>query len=543
MINAELSYNPYLMETNIRFNGQPPRINSLVEKYQNMSLQSWISRIPKIFYDEMNGYYFELDFTGTELDYEALCNTFRRAGITNEIVPIVHRKCLEDRITKQNKMEDLLDWLENNPNRRFDYDAFRAENSELFDGGYSYVYLHGRGLDETSLKEMNVSVEHVEKAEELNDTDLEFTPILIHIMDKTLPVLAAELAYFKARKDVTEEQLFFSIGGTLDKMTIERVIRDLGVANPKVVERPEDLAVRRYIEVYPITDYIRKALNILRVTANDIEENLERDIRESVVKNREVHEEIKSINDGLDRLENARAFYNGYPDSVPNGYLSEMEEELLKKINDWRGRKTKINKFEEAVPAAGEFERDVKSLVMTYGKKTRRDLEDKIKGLGKDFEAEYTNTQYDDFKPETEYAEIPEIGGIESFAQKLLEMKEEKLVEAKEDLIGLFFKARQSEEKEMVLETTYYYKKWRDYVADLVKKDVEAYEEQLKLIYKEYLGSLRNEYLQHIDEAIEQEERKRSDVESQLSEDEKLLRNDNLWLAKFNEQRVAIERG
>lgn len=25
MINAELSYNPYLMETNIRFNGQPAK--------------------------------------------------------------------------------------------------------------------------------------------------------------------------------------------------------------------------------------------------------------------------------------------------------------------------------------------------------------------------------------------------------------------------------------------------------------------------------------------------------------------------------------
>ena len=543
MINAELSYNPYLMETDIRFNGQPPRINSLVEKYQNMSLQSWISRIPKIFYDEMNGYYFELDFTGTELDYEALCNTFKRAGITNEIVPIVHRKCLEDRITKQNEMEALLGWLGANPNNRFDYDGFRAENSELFDGGYSYVYLHGRGLDETILKEMNVYVEHVEKAEELNDTDLEFTPILIHITEKTLPMLASELVYFRARKDVTEEQLFFSIGGTLDKMTIERVIRDLGIVNPKVVETPADLAVRRYIEVYPITDYIRKALNILRVTANDIGENLERDIKESIVKNREVHDEIGKINDVLDRLGKARAFYNGYPDSVPSGYMTEMEEELLKKINDWRGRKTKINKFEEAVPAAGEFERDVKKLVMTYGNKVRRDMEDKINGLGKDFEAEYENAQYDDFKPVTTYAELPEIDGVESFAQKLLEMKEEKYVEAKEDLIGLFFKSRQSEEREMVLETTYYYKKWRDYVADLVKKDVEAYEEQLKLIYKEYLGSLRNEYLQHIDEAIEQEERKRSGVESQLSEDEKVLRNDNLWLAKFIEQRVAIERG
>ena len=102
---------------------------------------------------------------------------------------------------------------------------------------------------------------------------------------------------------------------------------------------------------------------------------------------------------------------------------------------------------------------------------------------------------------------------------------------------------RQNEEREMVLETTYYYKKWRDYVAALVKKVVDLYEEQLKLIYKEYLNSLRNEYIQHIKAAIEQEELKKNEVESQLSEDEKILQNDNMWLAKLNEQRVAIERG
>ena len=498
MINAELSYNPYLMETKIHFNGQPPRINSLVEKYQNMSLQSWISRIPKIFYDEMNGYYFELDFTGTELDYEVLCNTFKKAGITNEIVPIVHKQCLEDRITKQNEMEKLLGWLEANPNNRFDYDAFRAENSELFDGGYSYIYLHGRGLDDAILKDMNVSVEHVEKVEELNNTDLNCTPILIYITDKTLPMLASELAYFKARKDVTEEQLFFSIGGTLDKMTIERVIRDLGITNPKVVETPADLAVRRYIEVYPITDYIRNSLNVLRLAANDIGEDLERDNEESIIKNREIHEKINSINNTLDVLGKAREFYREYPDSVPGGYMTEMEEELLKKINDWRGKKIKM---------------------------------------------EYKNIQYDDFEPETKLLELPEIGIVESFAQKLLEFKEEKYVAAKEDLIGMFFKARQGDEKEMVLETTYYYKNWRDYVSELVKKVADAYEDKLKLIYKGYLTCLRDEYVQHIEMAIEQETLKRSEVESQLSEDEKLLRDDNLWLAKFNEQRVAIERG
>ena len=223
--------------------------------------------------------------------------------------------------------------------------------------------------------------------------------------------------------------------------------------------------------------------------------------------------------------------------------MTEMEEELLKKISDWRGKKIKINKFEEAVPAAGELERDTKQLVLTYGNRIRTDTDDKISGLRKDFETEYSNIHYDDFEPETKVLDLLEIGTVEAFAQKLLELKEEKYVEAKEDLIGMLFKARQSDEREMVLETTYYYKTWRDYAADLVKKVVNAYEEQLKLIYKKYLNSLKNEYIHHIKAAIEQEELKKNGVESQLSEDEKLLQNDNMWLAKFNEQRVAIERG
>ena len=37
MVKAELSYNPYLRETIVNFNGQAPRINSQIEKYQDIS--------------------------------------------------------------------------------------------------------------------------------------------------------------------------------------------------------------------------------------------------------------------------------------------------------------------------------------------------------------------------------------------------------------------------------------------------------------------------------------------------------------------------
>lgn len=39
MVKAELSYNPYLMETIVNFNGQAPRINSQIEKYQDMVIR------------------------------------------------------------------------------------------------------------------------------------------------------------------------------------------------------------------------------------------------------------------------------------------------------------------------------------------------------------------------------------------------------------------------------------------------------------------------------------------------------------------------
>ena len=70
MISVELQNNPYLLETHVRFNGQRPKINCQIEKYENQLLSDWVSNVPQIFYDEMNGYDFDLIFSGTEYDFQ-----------------------------------------------------------------------------------------------------------------------------------------------------------------------------------------------------------------------------------------------------------------------------------------------------------------------------------------------------------------------------------------------------------------------------------------------------------------------------------------
>ena len=76
MIKTELDYNPYLLETKIKFNNNKPRINSLVEKHIGSSLQSWVKDVPTIFRDEMNGYDFEFYFSGTDLEFNELKTIF-----------------------------------------------------------------------------------------------------------------------------------------------------------------------------------------------------------------------------------------------------------------------------------------------------------------------------------------------------------------------------------------------------------------------------------------------------------------------------------
>lgn len=82
MVNAELQHNPYLLETEVKFNGQEPKINSQIEKFENKLLADWVRDVPRMFYDEMNGYDFDLFFSGTEYDFQKLQQTFISLGVT-----------------------------------------------------------------------------------------------------------------------------------------------------------------------------------------------------------------------------------------------------------------------------------------------------------------------------------------------------------------------------------------------------------------------------------------------------------------------------
>ena len=164
MISAELSHNPYLLLTSVKFNGQAPRINSQIEKHEHQPLKDWVHLVPSIFYDEMNGYDFDFLFTGTSPDFEEVKLAFKLAGVAESDVRLIHKNEIEDADTKSQEVDELVNWLRENPNRKFNFSSFWNENLELFEGAYTYIVLGGPAPEKS---DSHIEFETISNAKEL----------------------------------------------------------------------------------------------------------------------------------------------------------------------------------------------------------------------------------------------------------------------------------------------------------------------------------------------------------------------------------------
>ena len=541
MVKSELIYNPYLMEISVKFNGQSPRINSLIEKYQGMPLEDWISIIPQIFYDEMNGYFFELDFSGTELDCDEIKTAFRKSKVSEDEVTIFLKNELEPREVKAENINSLLLWLDRNHNRKFDYAAFRQKYHELFDENYTYITLY----NSSEYSEIEgISIENVDSVDELECTDLTHTPLLFYISRETLPLLASDVKYIVARNDVVQKQLFFYIANDLKRGKVRRTIIDLGIKEPNIVTDMFDEPVKKYLLLYPISDYIYDAIKAFRNETEILSEILAKENAQSELDGKEVHFQLDSIENSLSKLKNADDIIVQRDNLAFPSEFTNIKNIFIKAISEWRNKKTKITKAEEAFAVAVDFNADLHRLYGEFCSQIDAAAMEYANTIKNMYIEWYNSSEADDMYTESisflTNNEYPIVGDQ---TYELLKMKEEKFVMPKSNFIGQLFKSSDSNvSKEPVLETTFYYQAWRDYMNNIASPAIEdvinARFEQLKKYYDE----LADIYHSHLAELITEKTAEKNSVASQLSEEEKLLQNDNDWLSVFVDQIKAIER-
>ena len=541
MINAELSHNPYLLKTSVKFNGQSPRINSQIEKYEKKPLKSWVNMIPNIFYNEMNGYDFDLYFTGTISDFEEVINSFRNAGITEDEVRIFHKIQLEDSETKSMEIDKLLEWLRENDNRNFDVNAFWNENSEFFESTYPYIVV--RGIVPEGLNK-DYGIEKVEGADELENTVLVSTPILFYIDENSKKQFRHDLQTIMARDDVRQEQLFFMISSELDVQQVKRVISDLGVKSPQVVCSYDDEQIITYFRNYPITEYVRESIGIFETEIDKIQNILDVENKESEIKNKEIHTQIEALDDSITTLKLADSMFTQNESYDFSNIFETARQTLIDKIHKYKNRKTKIVGDNESEVAASEFKNFIDLVLKEYIEEVDSICKSYKKNIEYDFATYYAEPKIStEFKPNGTTYNKPEAISFSGNKDTFTELKEVKYEEPKGIDFFSLFRGVSDEEPEPVRVATCYYEQWRNKALEMILPLLDEYETKTAQNLSDYANDLSEEYHIQLNNLIDSKTAEKDAVTSELSDDERKLQEDNDWLSVFNEQLEVIERG
>lgn len=540
MVNAELQHNPYLLETEVKFNGQEPKINSQIEKFENKLLADWVRDVPRMFYDEMNGYDFDLFFSGTEYDFQKLQQTFISLGVTPDQVRLIMRNELEDAEIKSNEIRDLIEWLRKNRNRQFDFDDFCDANRSLLEETFSCIVI--RGKDEVP-EDLTFTLENVKSVDEIAGTNLTYVPVVFVIEAETIQLFRNDLLALLGRKDVEQNQLFFCISPAMDKEYVVRFISDLGIEEPQIISQIDDGNVATYIKNYPMVAYVGEVIRVFEDEVNTLDDHLKAKNEQSAIENAEVYEQISELEHVIEKVKVSDMRFVDLDNYSGGNRFNDLKTELEEMIKKWKSRKTKVVGDVEIDRNSTEYEQELARYLGEFYRKAIEHFGFEKERIEREFSEIYLRQPLDsEYKPEGLEVTIPdnvEVNGIKSV---LLELQEERY-EEKTDFLD-FFKAKSSTEpKELVRVVTCYLEKWREKAIELVIPVVEQYISESQENLKGYYDELARKYHAKLSELHELKVNEKNGIASQLSEDERMLQADNDWLVVIKDQLARIERG
>ena len=517
MVSAELSHNPYLLETKALFNGHKPQPNSAIHKYEHTPLVDWVEVVPQIFHDEMNGYDFDFMFSGTDEDFMAVKDAFEMAGVPESSVRMIRKGVLDGPPEKLDGIFNLIRWLGESRNPHLELDTLFRENNALVDTSFTLIELYGEPSTKAG---PNVSVEHYDRPQSFDRANLANTPILVNVDPQSVRLLSQDLRHLLSRDDVTGRQLFFVIHKTLSVPRVTRVLIDLGVRKPQVVRSIEDGEINRYIRGHQMSEYIQNVIRIMDAEIGRIEREVKEDRtsqhRSGVIKD----EKIATLDDEISRLKFIYLLLSQLPTIEQPREFSQYRQQLEEAILCWWGHKQRLEGESQGTILASDLNRTVQQLIETLHSSLVDSTIEAQKRINFELSETYAQAGIDEsFRlcaSPISFAETPRMPDL---TDKLLELNEKGNT------------------------TIYHLDAWRTIAYKMVEPTLDVMETAYALTLLEYQQWAINAYQVHITELVDSRKNAIEQMLNSLSADERAIRSQDEWLITLKEKVQEIGRG
>lgn len=544
MVKVELKYNPYVLETKVYFNGQLPKINSQIEKFENKRLFVWSDKLLDILYSEMNGYDFDLDFSGTKADYEKIKYLIEKNHLNSEIrLNFVNR--LEEAAKKCRRFNEMITWLKRSAIEEFHFPEFWEINQEhMIENNLLYVLVDKKVAD-FSIEDLDVNVESIDSISQLPE-NIGFYPVLLVLDADKEAEFRQNLLALLQRKDLIADQIFILISENVNLAYYIRLINDLGLKQPQFIHSIDSPLIYDYFENYVRIDFLFKALKILETQKDMTSSKLDQKFETMKQNNREIFEKISKLDKEIADIQLAIEQFENWHLVMYKNEFEKLYVQLNETITHWKSRTKQIRNDSEAEKMMKELQGLTEKSLFEFKNAANRLFDDKLSELTNIFSRLYKDSNIQDsFYVHSRNELIISKYEVKNFSEKLRVLRQERLV-PKEDIFGLInriVKNEQNKIQELVPDITYDLDKFREIacnetlpIAQNLLTDIENRLQSIQLY-------IVDEYKTHLSTILNEKLLEKANEANQLSVAEKHLQDKKDWLIEFSGQLSEIERG
>ena len=544
MVKVELKYNPYVLETKVYFNGQLPKINSQIEKFENKRLFVWSDKLLDILYSEMNGYDFDLDFSGTKADYEKIKYLIEKNHLNSEIrLNFVNR--LEEAAKKCRRFKEMITWLKRSAIEEFHFLEFWEINQEyMIENNLLYVLVDKKVAD-FSIEDLDVNVESIDSISQLPE-NIGFYPVLLVLDADKEAEFRQNLLALLQRKDLITDQIFILISENVNLAYYIRLINDLGLKQPQFIHSIDSPLIYDYFENYVRIDFLFKALKILETQKDMTSSKLDQKFETMKQNNREIFEKISKLDKEIADIQSAIEQFENWHLVMYKNEFEKLYVQLNETITHWKSRTKQIRNDSEAEKMMKELQDLTEKSLFEFKNAANRLFDDKLSELMNIFSRLYKDSNIQDsFYVHSRNELIISKYEVKNFSEKLRVLRQERLV-PKEDIFGLInriVKNEQNKIQELVPDITYDLDKFRE----IACKETLPIAQNLLIDIENRLQSIQlyivDEYKTHLSTILNEKLLEKANEANQLSAAEKHLQDKKDWLIEFSGQLSEIERG
>lgn len=544
MVKVELNYNPYVLETKVYFNGQLPKINSQIEKFENKRLFVWSDKLLDILYSEMNGYDFDLDFSGTKADYEKIKYLIEKNHLNSEVrLNFVNR--LQEAAKKCSRFKEMIAWLKRSAIEEFHFPEFWEINQEyMIENNLLYVLVNKKVAD-FSIEDLDVNVESVDSISQLPE-HIGFYPILLVLDADNEAEFRQNLLALLQRKDLIADQIFILISENVNLAYYIRLINDLGLKQPQFIHSIDSPLIYDYFENYVRIDFLFKALKILETQKNMTSSNLDQKFETMKQNNREIFEKISKLDKEISDIQSAIEQFENWHLVMYKNEFEKLYVQLNETITHWKSRTKQIRNDSEAEKMMKELQGLTEKSLFEFKNAANRLFDAKLSELMNIFSRLYKDSNIQDsFYVHSRNELIISKYEVKNFSEKLRALRQERLV-PKEDIFGIInriVKNEQNNIQELVTDISYDLDKFREIACN----ETLPIAQNLLIDIKKRLHSIQlyivDEYKAHLSTILNEKLLEKANEANQLSAAEKHLQDKKDWLIEFSGQLSEIERG